>query len=50
MTKLTQYMAKYVKNYYAKAGVLTRLKWHIKLKFMTDTEIINEYYRITRRA
>lgn len=50
MTKLTEYMTKYVKTYYDNSNVLTRLIWRIKLKFMTDTQIIEEYYRITRRV
>lgn len=50
MTKLTDYMTKYVKAYYDSADVLTRLIWRIKLNFMSDTKIIQEYYRITRRV
>lgn len=50
MTKLTDYMTKYVKAYYESSDVLTRLIWRIKLKLMTDTKIIKEYYRITRRV
>ena len=50
MTKLTKYMYKYVASYYEHAGFFTRVIWRIRLRLMSDTQVINEYYRITRRA
>jgi len=49
MTKLTRQMQRYLMSCYEDSNWLTRVLWAWKVSRMTDSEIIETYYTMTRR-
>ena len=50
MTKLTARMLKYLRNAYQNKPWIERLLWEIKLRRMSDGEIIKTYRTFTDRG
>ena len=50
MTKLTNYMLKYVLSAYDSADPVTRLIWRLKVMFMSDAEVMKTYYTLTDKG
>lgn len=49
MTKITNYMLKYLLTAYDDADPVTRFIWHLRVRLMTDKEIRETYYQLTDR-
>lgn len=49
MTKITNYMLKYLLTAYDDADPVTRFIWRLRVRLMTDKEIRETYYQLTDR-
>ena len=47
MTKITNYMYKYLLTAYADADPVTQFIWRLRVKMMSDKEIVKTYYALT---
>lgn len=49
MTKITNYMLRYLLTAYDDADPVTRFIWRLRVRLMTDKEIRETYYQLTDR-
>ena len=49
MTKITNYMYKYLLTAYDDADPVTRFLWRVRVQLMNDKEIRETYYAMTDR-
>lgn len=49
MTKITNYMFKYLLTAFDDANPVTRFIWRFRVRLMTDKEIRETYYQLTDR-